>query len=425
MSATSRRQTASAKGQLFLSILDQGLSSGTNMVVTIAIAVLLPRDAFGIFAVAYLAYGLAVAGSAAVISSELVLNRGAERQRLHVISGSLVAAAVLGAVCAATLAVWAFVAGDLRNALLVLAATMPLLLVQDLLRSASSLIHRIELAALSDFIWLALSVSSIVVAHHLYPEGDPAVYVACWAVSGCVSVLMFVPLVKRLPAPDMSRFMRRDFLGYRFVWEYLALRALSQGLTLSLGAMAGVGANAAVRGAATLFGPMTVLITAVASFGPALVLRLDPRRRSRAMTLGAAILAGCAAALTIAFLLVPRGVGEDILGDSWTVAHEMVPPIGVQNIFTAISTVAFLALRVVEPRSTLRLRLVGLILLVPSFFVGYWTAGSVGAVWGLAVGAAAQAVSGLAGCLRETRATGVPFGQSQRRMRRRGGAFGE
>jgi hypothetical protein len=119
---------------------------------------------------------------------------------------------------------------------------------------------------------------------------------------------------------------------------------------------------------------------------------LKPAHREPALLALTAGLLGLTAAITIVFMALPPEAGRHVLGATWPQAHTLVLTIGVQTACLAISYVAFLALRLIAPRSTLRPRLISAAVLVPSFFLGYFVAGVTGAVWGLTVSCAVQAI---------------------------------
>lgn len=401
MTAPSKRQSsaASAGAQMVLSILDQGVSSVTNFGVVIVAAIALPSHDFGLFSVVYILTGLVVGGVQAIIGQELVLTRGSRDLIMRRCREAVLFAATLGGGVGVAFIAFSWLFADLRDSLVVASAGLPFLLVQDTLRYCASLLHKVKWAVISDLLWLAASTASILGIHFLLRLDGPGVYVAAWVIPGGLTGIVLLPLLRdrSLPRPSLRRFCSRSYIGYRFAWEFLALRASSQVLVLLLGAIAGVGVTGAFRGATTLFGPLTVLILATTSFGAPIVSALQATQRNLALFLMTVCLLLASLALTGVLWLLPADAGHRILGSTWLQAHDFVLAIGAQTAFTCISTVTFLALRIVEPRATLALRIYPAALMVPLFFSGLWIFGPSGAAWAIALTSGIQCLlAGLA-----------------------------
>lgn len=404
---TASPRPSSARRAALLSVADQGISSLANFGIAFLAAISLSANAFGAFATVYLLYALIVAGAQAVISQELVLHEGSQLDRASRSREAAAFAALIGCGCSMLMIAFAaFDDGALRWPLVALSLTLPVLLVQDTLRHSAALMHRMTFALVSDAAWLALALVGISVIRASSIPDDAAMFLAAWAVAGCVATLVLLPLLTGAESLSLRRFCSVHYLGYRFFWEFMALRATSQVLILLLAALSGLTATGGVRGATTLFGPLTVALLAAASFGVPVIRAVPSGRRQTALALMVATLVGAALALTACLLLVSDNVGERILGDTWSSAKTFVPALGAQSSFTAVSTVVFLALRMITPRSTLRLRVLPALALPVAFFVGYAMDGAVGAVWGIAVGSGAQAVIAV-GAYARFRARGV------------------
>lgn len=385
-----------------LGVIDQGVSSLTNFGIVIVAALALTRHEFGAFSAAYIVCGLLVACAQAVIGQELVLTRGSRAVALARCRDALLFAAFLGVAMGALISAGAWFFGELRWPLLIVGVTLPFLLVQDTVRYCASLLGTMPLAVISDASWLALATIGVVGLQLVQGDPSPASYIAIWTVAGSLAGLLSLYRFREpsLPRPTLNRFRVRSYLGYRFIWEFLALRASSQTLILVLGILAGLSATGAFRGATTLFGPLIVVILAATSFGAPVISSIHIARRDTALILMTAVLLLACLTLTTTLLLLPEAAGARVLGDTWEAARKFVLPIGAQTAFTSISTVAFLALRIVEPKATLSLRLYPALVMVPLFFFGYWTAGTVGAAWAIALTSACQSVLALFAYLR-------------------------
>ncbi|WP_456695187.1 hypothetical protein [Aeromicrobium sp. P5_D10] len=390
------------KTNAVLGVVDQGISSVTNFGVVIVAAVALSPGDFGAFSATFIVAGLLVACAQAIIGQELVLTRETPPVTLARCRDALLFAVCLGLGLGLLVFAAAWLFGDLRSSLLVLSATIPLLLVQDTVRYCASLLHSMHIAVIADAAWLGLGAVGIAGLHLADIDPSPTAFIAIWTVAGSLSGVFAAArfIEPALPRPTLARFRARTYLGYRFIWEFLALRASSQTLILILGVLAGLSATGAFRGATTLFGPLTVVVLATTSFGAPVISAVRASRRDTALLLMAGGLLVACLTLTAVLWLLPQGIGERLLGDTWTLARDFVVPIGVQTAFTSISTVAFLALRIVDPRATLSLRLYPAALMVPLFFLGYWIAGTSGAAWAIALTSALQSALALTAYLR-------------------------
>jgi hypothetical protein len=93
--------------------------------------------------------------------------------------------------------------------------------------------------------------------------------------------------------------------------------------------------------------------------------------------------------LTTVLLLIPAVLGEELLGDTWSEARELILPVGCQFAAIGLGTVGFTARRMTDPRRTLPIKLVG-----SAIFAGVLVRLLVGgialAAWGLLAGSAIQ-----------------------------------
>lgn len=164
----------------------------------------------------------------------------------------------------------------------------------------------------------------------------------------------------------------------------------------------------ALRGATTLFGPLNVLFTSATSFGPPLLGRITgDRRRVRATAVLAAVLAATAAAWATTLALLPEAAGRHLLGDTWPTAAALLPATGSQYAAMAVGTCGLLALRMLDPRTTLAVQVVFSLLAVVLMAGGYALAGVPGAAWGLCLGSVCKAA---ATWTRVARLSGRPAG---------------
>src|SRR5690606_5594454 len=95
---------------------------------------------------------------------------------------------------------------------------------------------------------------------------NPELLMALCGASGALStLLMAIPIWRSLWAarPVWRRYLKRGFLGHRFVVEYFLVSATQNISVLLLGLLATPSAVGAMRGMTTLFGPLRTVFNAV------------------------------------------------------------------------------------------------------------------------------------------------------------------
>ncbi|MFD3739752.1 hypothetical protein [Streptomyces sp. NPDC058629] len=384
-----------ARTAVLCSVADQGVAALTNILVLVAAARLSTVPDFARFSAVYLVFTVLLGVSGAYTGQPLVLKRGAgEETRSACRSAAaftVLAAAPLGAALAA---VCLLVPGDTARALLMLGLVLPVVLGQDAVRYAFSTLQQPHLALLSDLLRLACVLGAL--GTQVY-GASPARLITLWGLSALPALLLSAALLHRSTAgtPLLLRpMLRRGHLGQRFTVEFGVGNATSQLSVLGLGAVGNPLLVGALRGATTLFGPLNVLFTSATSFGPPLLVRIpDERRRIRATAALAAVLATTAGLWATVLALLPDRVGRQLLGDTWSVAAALLPATGSQYAAMAVGTCGLLALRMLDPRTTLAIQVVFSLTTVALLAGGYVVGGVLGAAWGLFLGSLCKAAA--------------------------------
>lgn len=375
-----------------VSVADQAVSSITNFGALIVAARHLDADSFGSFSTVYVIYTLAQAAIQAHVGQELVLHDGPAEMRLAYSAAGIRFSMIAGAGLGAVLLLCAGGLPAISASLVPLALCLPLLMAHEVARNGAAVMRAPQLALALDLAWLALMVLCIAVV----TSQTTAQWVisATWYGSGAVAGMLGFVLLQALKPPHDAtpwRYLGKRFLGHRFLLETVAVRGVSQALALLLAALAGLAATGAYRGAATLFGPVNILLTSVSMFGSPRIVERGLRESRRMLLPLAGALSLLALLLTAVLWGLPGPVGEMVLGETWTSARALIPAFGVQSVALAFSTVYRIALRVVAPRWTLPLQLATSAATVALFLIGFAYAGVYGAVWGFAGGAVVSA----------------------------------
>ncbi|MGW9117206.1 hypothetical protein ACWGRV_11245 [Streptomyces sp. NPDC055663] len=384
-----------ARTAIVCSVADQGVAALTNILVLVTAARLSTVTEFARFSAVYLVFTVLLGVSGAYTGQPLVLRRGGiEEVRgacRSAVAFTLLAAALLGAALAG---VCLLVPGATAKALVALGFVLPVVLGQDTMRYAFSTLHLPHLALTGDVLRLGCVLGALA----LQPHGAPAArLVVVWGLAALPALLLSAALLHRrvAGAPVRPRvLLRRGHLGRRFVVEFAVGNATGQLSVLGIGAVGSPLVVGALRGATTLFGPLNVLFGSATGFGPPLLGRLDGEwRRVRAAAVLAAVLAAVAAAWGTVLALLPDPAGRRLLGDTWPTAAALLPATASQYAAMAVGTCGLLALRMLDPRTTLAIQVVFSLASVAFLTGGYALGGVPGAAWGLCLGSGCKAVA--------------------------------
>jgi O-antigen/teichoic acid export membrane protein len=317
-------------GRLGASVVDQGLSTATNFLLTLLAARLLGTRDFGAFSLAYLV-AVAIIGSAraAVGSPALVLQRHAIRDHA---AGPLGSALATGLASGAVVALAALLCNaHIRPVMLALALVLPGVLVQD----AGRLVGFAELlpsrALVLDTIWAVLMVAGLATAAALHVVETPATLVLIWGGAGTLSGVWTLWVHgRRIPRPTVTWLQH----SWHFAWRYFAVFATTLGAFqmsgLLLGVVSGVTAVGAVQAVQVLFGPLQNLATGLmVAFVPETTEDTPLRDQRTRLVLMSLALVAIALGIMGAALAVPSNLGEVVLGDSWAHARSLLVPAGL------------------------------------------------------------------------------------------------
>ncbi|MEV0784556.1 hypothetical protein AB0I52_16630 [Streptomyces sp. NPDC050423] len=384
-----------ARTAIACSVADQGVAALTNILVLVVAARLSTVADFARFSGVYLVFTVLLGVFGAYTGQPLVLRCGASEETRgacrSAVAFTLLVSAVLGGLLAA---VCAALAGDTARALMMLGLVLPVVLGQDTARYAFATLQAQHLALASDTLRLVCVLGALTVQPH---ATSAARLVTVWGLSALPALLLSVTVLHRRTAGTPVRLaplLRRGHLGRRFVVEFGVGNATSQLSVLGLGVVGNPLVVGALRGATTLFGPLNVLFTSATGFGPPLLGRLaTDRLRVRAAAALAAVLAATAAGWATVLALLPASAGRHLLGDTWPTAAALLPATGSQYAAMAVGTCGLLALRLLDPRTTLSIQVVFSLAAVAFLTGGYVLGGVPGAAWGLCLGSVCKAVA--------------------------------
>ncbi|WP_406398808.1 hypothetical protein OH805_07070 [Streptomyces sp. NBC_00879] len=387
---TRRTAKRAIVGRLSWGLADQAASSMTNFAVGIYVARSLGLTAFGVFSLAWLTYGVVLNVARGLATDPLVVRFSGVpevswRSAAARSSGAaLGVGAVLGAVC---LLVGLGLGGRVGPAFACLGVVLPALLLQDAWRFAFFAAGTGQKAFANDLVWGVALVPAMVVAARV---GSVAAFVLAWGASAAVAAVYGCLQSGIRPQLTGARQWLREHrdLGYRYLVENVSLSGASQLRAYGLGAIVGVGAVGAVRGAELLLGPFLALLmglSLVTVAEAARVLRQAPHRlRTFCLLLGG----GQAVAALLwggALLLMPDRAGEFVLGGVWHSASALIVPATLGVAGAGLGTGAAAGLRALAAaRRSLRCQLFASACYAIGGLGGAAVAGTIGSAWGVA-----------------------------------------
>ncbi|MDT7786304.1 MAG: hypothetical protein QOF58_4723 [Pseudonocardiales bacterium] len=378
-------------------LLDQGLSSGTNLLLTLLVARELSAQDFGGFSLCYVVYMLAVGLARATGNRPFTIEHALSdttrfREEARGLLGYSLAFAL---VCGLFLMAAGLASnGPVATGLLVLAILVPGLLLQDAVRGIFFAQRAAEHACLNDAIWAVLQLSALAGLLIAVPDPPLWAFLVAWGVPGAVAALCgllqlrLVPMqlwrprwikrYRRLSLPLASNLLLTALPAYLL---YLAMPALSDLRQLGI-----------LRGAYVFFGPLNVVFTGVSLVALPAVLRLLASQSGRRLSNQLSLVLGLvAAAWGLLVVLLPDAAGEAILGPIWDdtraarlwLAVSLVAEavlVGPETIMSGLGRPARMtAVRSIGAGVTLAVGVAltlthGAVGAAAGFAIGYWTA---------------------------------------------------
>ena len=391
---TTARPARSAKralvGRLSWGLADQAASSISNFAVGIYVARSLGVTAFGVFSLAWVTYGVVLNVSRGLATDPLVVRfsgvpepswRGAVARSTGT---ALCVGTALGVLC---LAAGLGLGGRVGPAFAALGLMMPGLLLQDAWRFSFFAAGDGRKAFVNDIVWGIALIPAMVVAAHV---GTVAAFVLAWGASATVAAGYGCVQSGIRPRTAQARGWLREQrdLGYRYLVENVSLSGASQLRAYGLGAIVGVSAVGAVRGAELLLGPFLAVLMGLSLVTvpeAARVLRQAPHRLGRfCLFLGGGQATG-ALLWGSALLLMPGRLGELALGDVWHSSSHLIVQITLSVAGAGLGTGAAAGLRALgAARRSLKCQLFASACYVGGGLGGAALAGTSGSAWGVA-----------------------------------------
>lgn len=383
-----------------VAVLDQGLYSVANFVLTVLIAREVSPTDFGAYSLILASYIL-ILGALRGLTAEVFLVRYSTRSIDLWRSGAASASGVVllvGVILGVAFLLLGLVGGgSLGHTTAIFSIFLPALLVQDIWRYLVLALGRPDLALANDTLVTIVQFlgAGLLIAAH---DATAPTLVGSWGLAALVGA--FAALLRHRVWPRPTRFMvwlkeHRD-LAVRFAADDLMGIGALQATTFVLAAVAGLAATGAFRGAQTIFGPLMVINAGVTSAITPELIRIysrSPRSMERRIRLVTAALTAATGLWGVAVIALPRAIGAELFGATWSAARPLIVYFVFVQIAYAVRVGPSTGLRALgNARRTIRARLwaslVGL--LIPA--VGAAMSGARGAAVALAIASPLQAV---------------------------------
>ncbi len=380
-------------------LIDQGLYSGTNVLLNIFVARTVGAENFGAFSLTYILFILFIGSSRAFAGGSLLIRFGAEptptvrRHGARAIAAAWLIGLVLGVGC---VVVGGLAGGIYTGPMTVLGISLPFLLAQDAVRSTFFAMEQPKRAAINDSVWAGLQVAGVAVV--LIGVTDPTAtpFVVTWSIAGsvafCVGLYQLGLRVGDLRPAGWTAEI--GDLGRPLLLEYLLATGPAHLLFLLTPAVAGTSQLGILRGAYVFFGPLNVLHEASQMIFIPSARRAGSLASIKKLSMNLAFALGAVAAVwAIAVGILPDGIGELAIGDIWDDTSVVVWILGFSLVAEAMVAGIGIGLRAIEkPKDLVKARAIAgpLVLAVGLIAGSAW--GAPGLALGFAVGYALTAL---------------------------------
>lgn len=382
-------------------LADQGVSSMSNLIVSVSLAHVSSRGEFGAFGVAFAVYLAAITigrGAVGQIAT-LKLSGLGNDEAIRETRAATAASAILGTAVGAPILVVGLLLHGIAGAMLAtVGGFLPILLLQDSLRYAGFALHRPNVALVNDLCWLVLQLATLPVFLVVGWSGPPEIF-ASWAFASSAGVVAGSVLLHTLPAwsEGLIWFRKYGSLLRSLLTEQAFISGVAQGVPLLVGAVSGMTAVGSLKAAQTAFGPLTAFNTGLSMAVVPSAAR-DWSRGDRhffvPLQRNGAVVAALAIAWAMVLWVMPASWGEVALSGNWNAVRELCIPTGIWLACGFASAPAISALRIVGRQwwsAKARMALTPVMLL--GALSGAWVAGANGATIGLASATSLSAVA--------------------------------
>ena len=378
-------------------IVEQAITSLTNFAAASLTARSVGVSEFGEFGLLFASYLVVVGIARAGTSDPLAVRQArlSDEERTRATSSAATLCVLVGTgsgVVVVTIGV--IVSGRLTVAVAMLAAALPLLVLQDFTRQMMIIGGRARSAVLNGAVWLGLTVGGLLVVGTA--NISVALAIGVWAVGGCVAAVIGLLQTGITLGARVAAWLRTQAdLSARYAGEFLLSLSSGHLLVVLVAWFAGLSSAGGVRGAQVVIGPLAVVFGAIStqaiphlarSWDRQSVLDRHVRRLSIAFV-------AIAAVTFSAILALPESLGRELLGASWAGTRVLLPWFAVTWLAIGVAGGAVIGLRATgQARRSLRARVATTLLTTALILIGLVVGDAREAIVGLALGNVASIV---------------------------------
>ena len=383
-----KKKKQSAGGRLAVMTVDQMISGASNVLIAVLAARALTAAEFGLFGIVFLVYMILVGITRALVSDPLLVHPVESRKR----PGEAIGTAILLSLPLALglVGVGFVIRGldrSLGEALVVLAACLPLLVLQDVGRYLGFATRRPMRAVILDSVWLVVMVACVAVLLTRHGRTLPA-FIAAWAGSGAAAgALLFIWYDIRSVRLSFRWLKETWGLAWRYLVSYTSMQGTALGLSSEVGAISGARALGGLQGVLLLVRPFTMFAVAAvgASTSEVAHARGNRGRIWRHTVFSSTLCGGVAALNGLVMILLPTRIGTLVLGDSWHVAQPLLVAAAVYILCIGLLTGPQAGLYGIRAmKEAMAINVATMILMLSGALVGALLGGVKTALWGVA-----------------------------------------
>ena len=249
-------------GRLSWGLGDQAVCSLSNFVVGLFVARELGVEAFGVFSIAWVTYGLVINISRGLATDPLMVRYSAvpSEEWRGAVRGAAGTALVVGcATGAVSLILGLSMGGAIGKAFVALGIILPGLMLQDSWRFGFFAAGHGQKAFLNDVVWGVAMIPPMILAK---AHSSVVAFLLAWGVSAAIAAGFGVWQAGVWPDLRHVREWLRETrdLGSRYLVENVSNSGGSQLRAYGVGAIAGLAAVGTIRGAELLLGPFMAVL---------------------------------------------------------------------------------------------------------------------------------------------------------------------
>jgi hypothetical protein len=375
-------------------VADQTLSSLTNFTLAIMVAHESAPRTFGLFALIFATFSIALGACRAVCCEPLTVRFSSASPSdwstgARMATGTAIAiGTVAGIACAIT---GLAIGGQASRMLLILGLSLPGLLLQDAWRYVFFTAGKGAQAFVNDALFTIVLLPTIAI---LIAGGHVSVetLLAVWGGAAAAAAILGVFQAKLRPSPLRSAAWWRlqSDLAPRYLAEFVGLAGEAQVMLYGIAAVTSLDAVAAVRGGLLLLGPINILGFGALLAGVPEAVRSLQRGPKRLIAISATVSVGLAGVTLLwasLILLLPSRFWMSAVGPVWHTARPLILPLALGLAALGVVMGAVISLRALAAaRRSLRARLLVSPVILITGMTGAALAGASGAAWGLVLG---------------------------------------